>query len=96
MAQKLRLIPVAHPTSSHLRIGQIAMVQYEAWSESLSPREHQVALLVARGWSNKQVARELGLSTGTVKIHLHSVFRKLGAKRRYGLIGRSYSLEAAE
>jgi DNA-binding NarL/FixJ family response regulator len=72
------------------------MALYEDWSRLLSPREHEVALLVARGWSNKQVARELELSTGTVKIHLHSIFQKLDTKTRYGLIRSSYSLEAAE
>jgi DNA-binding NarL/FixJ family response regulator len=52
----------------------------------LSPREREVAQLVARGLSNKEVARELGLSDGTVKIHVHSIFQKLGAKSRYRLI----------
>ena len=57
----------------------------------LSPREREVATLVARGLSNKEVARELGLSSGTVKIHLHSIFQKLGAKSRYRLIGQAIS-----
>ncbi len=57
----------------------------------LSPREREVATLVARGLSNKEVARELGLSSGTVKIHLHNIFQKLGAKSRYGLIGQAIS-----
>jgi DNA-binding NarL/FixJ family response regulator len=56
------------------------------WSKVLSPREHQIALLVGRGLSNKDVARELGLSPGTVKIHVHSIFQKLGAKSRHRLI----------
>lgn len=56
----------------------------------LSPREQQVARLVATGLSNKEVARQLGLTEGTVKLHVHSVFRKLGLKARYSLIlGRS-------
>jgi DNA-binding NarL/FixJ family response regulator len=56
------------------------------WSRALSPRELDVALLVARGLPNKVVARELGLAEGTVKLHLHSVFRKLGATSRYDLL----------
>jgi DNA-binding NarL/FixJ family response regulator len=55
------------------------------WARALSPRELDVALLVARGLPNKVVARELGLAEG-VKIHLYSVFRKLGAESRYTLI----------
>jgi DNA-binding NarL/FixJ family response regulator len=57
-----------------------------AWSKVLSPREHDVALLVARGLSNKEVARELGLREGTVKINLHRIFQKLGTNNRYTLI----------
>ncbi|MGO9683449.1 MAG: response regulator transcription factor [Beijerinckiaceae bacterium] len=45
-----------------------------------------MAFLVARGFSNKKVAHELGLKEGTVKSHLSRVFRKLGAKRKYDLI----------
>ena len=51
-----------------------------------SPRERQVALLVARGFSNKEIARELRLSCGTVKVHMHSIFQKLGTKRHHSLI----------
>ena len=58
----------------------------EEWSKVLSPRQRQIAVLVARGLSNKEVARELGLSEGTVKIHLHAIFQKLGAKRRHSLV----------
>ncbi len=58
----------------------------DQWTTVLSHREFKVALLVARGFSNKAVARELGLMEGTVKVHLYRVFKKLGAKRRYDLI----------
>jgi FixJ family two-component response regulator len=46
---------------------------------SLSAREVQVAILVAKGCMNKQVAAELGLSEITVKIHRGAAMRKLGA-----------------
>jgi two-component system nitrate/nitrite response regulator NarL len=58
----------------------------EVWSKVLSPREREVALLVARGLTNKEVALELGMSDGTVKVHVVNIFRKLGAKSRYDLI----------
>ena len=67
-------------------VGSTDMVLGDEWSKVLSPREREVALLVARGLTNKEVARELGLCDGTVKIHLHSIFQKLGAKNRYNLI----------
>jgi DNA-binding CsgD family transcriptional regulator len=56
------------------------------WARALSPRELDVALLVARGLPNKAVARALRVAEGTVKIHLYSVFRKLGATNRSALL----------
>ena len=41
--------------------------------------------LVTSGLSNKQVARELARSEGTVKIHLHNVYRKLNLGSRTAL-----------
>jgi two-component system, NarL family, nitrate/nitrite response regulator NarL len=58
------------------------------WSHVLTPRERAVALLVAGGLSNKVIAFELGLSVGTVKIHVHRIFQKLGIKSRNSLIIR--------
>jgi DNA-binding NarL/FixJ family response regulator len=59
----------------------------DSWSKILSPGEFKIALLVAHGLSNKEVARELGVREGTVKTHLNRIFQKLGAERRYDLIG---------
>jgi DNA-binding NarL/FixJ family response regulator len=68
----------------------------DQWTKLLSPREREVVLLVANGLSNKEIARQLGLSCGTVKIHVHSIFQKLGAKSRYSLIGQGELLPAAQ
>jgi DNA-binding NarL/FixJ family response regulator len=51
----------------------------------LTAREHEVAMLVVRGLSNKEVALQLGLSDGTVKLHVHKILKKLGARNRYAL-----------
>ena len=51
------------------------------WSDILSPREREVALLVARGLANKEIARELGLREGTIKLHVRSIFLKLRAQK---------------
>jgi DNA-binding NarL/FixJ family response regulator len=48
----------------------------------LSPRQRDVALAVARGLTNAQIAAELGLTEGTVKAYLKDVFRILGASNR--------------
>lgn len=48
----------------------------------LTIREEHVARLVARGLSNKEIARDLALSESTVKHHVHSLFGKMGLSRR--------------
>jgi DNA-binding NarL/FixJ family response regulator len=72
-------------------LGSIEMTLGDEWSKVLSPREREIALLVASGLSNKEVARQLGLSDGTVKISLHTIYRKLGTKSRYSLIVQRHS-----
>jgi DNA-binding NarL/FixJ family response regulator len=52
----------------------------------LTERESEVAALVARGLQNKAVAHHLGVAEGTVKIHLHNIYRKLDIENRYQLM----------
>jgi len=52
----------------------------------LTPREEQVVALVADGLSNREVARELGLSEHTVKKYLFHIFDKLGISSRVELV----------
>lgn len=59
--------------------------QREAVLDVLSPREAEVAQAVAAGRSNKEVARELGVTERTVKAHLGAVFEKLGVRDRLQL-----------
>jgi DNA-binding NarL/FixJ family response regulator len=49
---------------------------------NLTTRETEVLELVAEGMSNKQIARRLGITEGTVKGHLGRVFREIGVRRR--------------
>jgi two-component system nitrate/nitrite response regulator NarL len=51
----------------------------------LTARELQVVDLVERGMTNREIGRELGIRTGTVKIHLKHIFEKTGVRGRYGL-----------
>lgn len=53
--------------------------------QALTPQELRVALEVARGESNSQVAARLFLSAKTVEFHLGKTYRKLGVRSRGGL-----------
>jgi DNA-binding NarL/FixJ family response regulator len=57
----------------------------EQQRSQLTPREHEVAELVERGMRNRDIAQNLGIQTGTVKIHLKHIFEKTGVHGRYGL-----------
>lgn len=60
--------------------------RYERSSRSaLTAREQQVMELVEQGLKNREIARELGIRPGTVKIHLKHIFEKTGVRGRYGL-----------
>lgn len=50
--------------------------------QSLSARERETLELIARGDSNKEIARALGIAEATVKIHVQHVLRKLGLASR--------------
>ena len=52
----------------------------------LSQREQQVTTLVCDGLSNKEIARKLGVTEGTIKIHLHSIFVRLDVRSRIELM----------
>lgn len=51
----------------------------------LTPRELEVVKMVATGLRNKQIADRLTITEGTVKIHLHSIYQKLGVSGRVEL-----------
>jgi len=72
---------------SELQATGIRIPQSEAPGlATLTPQELQVALAVARGHSNREVAGLLFLSTKTVEFHLSNVYRKLGINRRTRLV----------
>lgn len=70
VAVEQRLSSLGAPTSSGPTI-------------TLAPRERDVLGYVSIGWSNTQIARELGLAESTVKAYLGSAMEKLGARTRY-------------
>jgi len=67
--------------------GTAAAVPGLAAIAGLTAREEQIARMVARGLSNDEIAQELALSRGTVKVHLGHVYRKAGVRARAELVG---------
>lgn len=63
------------PSEIAMRVGERLLAQ-------LSPREIEVLYLLARGLSNKEIAAQLGVVEGTVKIHITNIFSKLGVSDR--------------
>ncbi len=62
---------------------------------SLAPRERQLIRFVSKGLRNREIAKELGVTEGTVKVYLHAVFEKLGVSSRTELAVRADEFLAA-
>lgn len=54
-------------------------------ADDLTTTEFTVAMLAARGWSNKEIASHLDVSTNTIKMHISAVLQKLGISQRKDL-----------
>ncbi|GAA4014563.1 response regulator transcription factor [Deinococcus rubellus] len=82
LARQLREI-VAHP-----EIDRLPKVEVPR----LTPREGDVLPLLAKGYSNKEIARSLGVSPDTIKDHLARLYTKLGARDRTDCVSRARAL----
>jgi len=51
-------------------------------AQTLTPRETEVLQSICRGRTNKEIARELGLSEPTIKLHVKTLYRRLGVSNR--------------
>lgn len=63
-----------------------------ARAPSLTPRERELIDLVRRGMRNRDIASQLGVTEGTVKVYLHAIFDKLGVDNRTELAMRAADL----
>jgi RNA polymerase sigma factor (sigma-70 family) len=61
---------------------QVDGAKIEKMLGMLTHRERQIVRLVCDGLSNKEIARQLNVSRGTVKVHLHNIFQKLEISNR--------------
>ena len=77
-----------HPPEAslnHATNGVTANFVTNSLSDTLTPREREVALLVADGLRSREVAERLGIASQTVKSHLKTIFDKLGVSDRLEL-----------
>lgn len=66
------------------RLAALASSQHPG-AQPLTRREHQVAMLISEGLSNKEIAMDLKIGPATVKNHVHNILEKLKVKRRTGI-----------
>jgi len=62
----------------------------------LTPRESEIAEGVASGLQNKEIAEKLGIADGTVRIHVHNIFKKLGIQNRVELANRIHERKSVQ
>jgi two-component system, NarL family, nitrate/nitrite response regulator NarL len=53
---------------------------------ALTNRRRQVAMLICEGLSSRSIAKKLGVTEGTVKVHLHAIYEKLDVHSRTELM----------
>lgn len=70
------------------RLTRCASAMPDPPGEGLSPRELEIARMVAMGHANKTIARVLQISSWTVNTHLRRVFGKLGVTTRAAMVAR--------
>jgi two-component system, NarL family, nitrate/nitrite response regulator NarL len=71
------------------RAKQLAKASRSGDRPPLAPRERQLISFVRRGLRNREIAEQLGVTEGTVKVYLHAVFEKLGVSSRTELAIRA-------
>ena len=71
-----------HPAVAARLMEEVAGAGRRPATDPLTPREHDVVRLIARGLSNKRIARELGIAEKTVKTHVSNILAKLGLTDR--------------
>lgn len=74
---------IANKLADSLRVSpKDEVVVADVSPDKLSPREREIIVMLARGASNKEIARVLNLSESTIKIHVQGILRKLNIAKR--------------
>lgn len=75
---------------------QVAEFLHRKEASRLTPREKEVVRLICRGLRNRQIAENLRITPGTVKVHLMHIFEKTGLKDRLALAVHGRDLVGVE
>ncbi len=79
-------------TEAQKPVGDYALLSPQLMVENLSERELEVLKLIAQGFSNQEIARQLVLALSTIKGHNQRIFGKLQVKRRTEAVARAREL----
>jgi len=71
------------------RLKRLSETVFEGDRPLLAPRERELIKLVRNGLRNREIAKQLGVTEGTIKVYLHTVFQKLGVSSRTELAIRA-------
>lgn len=82
VAGKTVVAPDLAPVLAKVVQGESVKARDPSPFSELTPREGEILGLLAEGQSNKAIARNLGISDGTVKLHVKAILRKLGVHSR--------------
>jgi len=63
---------------------------------SITARQREIMRLAAQGLSNKEIARQLSICEGTVKVHLHKIYKTVGVDNRTALAARIHKSDEVE
>ncbi|WP_168797703.1 response regulator transcription factor [Aliishimia ponticola] len=85
LSEGYRLVPPARAPTSGIQVKRVTHENCrddDHGTPQLSSREETVLERILGGQSNKEIARDLGISDSTVKVHMRSIFRKIGVRNR--------------
>jgi two-component system, NarL family, nitrate/nitrite response regulator NarL len=85
MLECIRAVAKGSVWIEHTLSSQVVGFLSRRQAPRLTPREREIVRCLCRGMRNKEIARELTITAGTVKVHLMHIFEKTGVKDRFEL-----------
>lgn len=82
--------PVIAPAKAAPALARAGIAEPFPHLKCLSPQERRIVALYALGYTNKEVARELGIHPETVKSHARRIYIKLGVHSKAGCVAEAY------